>query len=47
MALADQIERWAPQRVAVAKALRAQADHVAAGGSVRDSPLARAHLARR
>ena len=45
-ALADQIERWAPQRGAVVKLLRAQADHVAAGGAVRESPVARAHLVR-
>lgn len=45
--LADQIERWAPQRGAVVKLLRAQADHVAAGGAVRESPVARAHLTRR
>ena len=45
--LADQIEHWSPQRVALVNALRAQAGHLAAGGSVRDSPLARAHLARR
>jgi hypothetical protein len=44
--LADQIEKWAPHRAAVVKLLRAQADHVAAGGSVRESPVARAHLAR-
>ena len=44
--LADQIERWAPERGAVVKLLRAQADHVAAGGDVRESPVARAHLAR-
>ena len=44
--LADQIERWAPQRRAVVKLLRAQADHIAAGGSVRGSPVARAHLVR-
>ena len=45
--LADQIERWSPQRVALVRSLRAQADHLVTGGSVRDSPLARAHLARR
>jgi hypothetical protein len=44
--LADQVERWAPHRSAVIKQLRAQADHVAAGGTVRDSPVARAHLTR-
>lgn len=43
--LADQIERWAPHRGTVVTLLRAQADHVAAGGSVRESPIARAHLA--
>jgi hypothetical protein len=31
---------------AVVKLLRAQAEHVAAGGTVRESPVARAHLAR-
>ena len=45
-ALADQIERWAPHRVGVVKQLRAQAHHVAAGGDVRESPVALAHLAR-
>jgi hypothetical protein len=45
-ALADQIERWAPHRGAVVKLLRARADHVAAGGPVWQSPVARAHLAR-
>lgn len=45
-ALADQIERWAPHREGVVKQLRAQAEHVAAGGDVRESPVARAHLAR-
>jgi hypothetical protein len=45
--LADQIERWAPERGAVVKQLRAQADHVAAGGTVRESPVALAHIARR
>jgi hypothetical protein len=44
--LADQIERWAPERGAVVKLLRAQADHMTAGGAVRESPVARAHLAR-
>jgi hypothetical protein len=44
--LADQIERWAPQRGAVVRQLRAQADHVAGGGTVRESPVARAHLGR-
>jgi hypothetical protein len=45
--LADEVERWAPERGAVVKQLRAQAAHVVAGGAVRDSPIARAHLARR
>ena len=45
-ALADQIERWAPERGAVVRMLRAQADHVAAGGAVRESPVALAHLVR-
>lgn len=45
--LADEIERWAPERAAVVKQLRAQAAHVAAGGAVRESPIALAHLARR
>jgi hypothetical protein len=44
--LADQIEHWAPERGAVVRLLRSQADHVASGGSVRGSPVARAHLAR-
>lgn len=44
--LADEIERWAPDRSAVIKQLRAQADHMTAGGAVRESPVARAHLAR-
>ena len=44
--LADQIEHWAPQRSSVVTKLRAQAEHVASGGGVRESPLARAHLAR-
>ena len=44
--LADQIEAWAPQRATVVKKLRAQAEHAEAGGGVRESPLARAHLAR-
>ena len=44
--LADQVERWSPERGAVVKLLRAQADHVVAGGDVRESPVARAHLAR-
>lgn len=43
--LADQIEAWAPQFGAVVRSLRAQADHMASGGTVRESPLARAHLA--
>ena len=45
--LADQVERWAPERGAVVKQLRSQAAHVTSGGSVRESPIARAHLARR
>ena len=45
-ALADQLETWAPHRAAVVRQLRAQADHVAGGGAVRESPLARAHLVR-
>lgn len=44
--LADQVETWAPQRRAVVAALRAQADHLASGGSVRESPVARRYLAR-
>jgi hypothetical protein len=44
--LAAQIELWAPERGAVVRQLRAQADHVAAGGAVRESPVARAHLGR-
>jgi len=43
--LADQVETWAPTRSAVVSALRAQADHLAGGGSVRESPLARRYLA--
>jgi hypothetical protein len=46
LTLAEEIERWAPHRSAVIKQLRAQADHMAAGGGVRKSPVARAHLAR-
>jgi hypothetical protein len=42
--LADQIETWGPERGAVVRSLRAQADHVESGGVVRESPLARAHL---
>lgn len=45
-ALADQIESWAPERASVARKLRAQADHLAGGGAVRESPLATAHLVR-
>lgn len=45
-ALADQVERWAPHRGAVVKLLRAQAEHVATGGDVRESPVALAHLVR-
>lgn len=43
-AVADEIERWAPGRGAVVRTLRAQADHLAEGGTVRESPVARAHL---
>lgn len=39
--LAAEIERWSPARSRVVDALRAQADHVDAGGDARDSPLAR------
>lgn len=39
--LAEQVETWAPQRTPVVEQLRAQADHVAGGGDVRSSPLAR------
>jgi hypothetical protein len=42
--LADQIEQWTPERAAVARSLRAQADHLEGGGAVRDSPLARRFL---
>lgn len=45
--LADEIERWAPARASVVEQLRAQADHQAAGGDVRSSPLARRLGARR
>jgi hypothetical protein len=45
-ALAGQIEAWAPERGSVARQLRAQADHLAGGGGVRESPLAAAHLVR-
>jgi hypothetical protein len=45
--LAGQIETWAPERSAVIDGLRAQADHLESGGSVRESPLARRYLARR
>ena len=44
--LADQVEAWAPQRRTVVDGLRAQADHLASGGGVRESPLARRYLAR-
>ncbi len=43
-ALAEQVERWAPRQQATAGALRAQADHLARGGTVADSPLARRFL---
>jgi hypothetical protein len=39
--LAAQVETWAPHRSAVVDRLRAQAEHLAAGGEVRSSPLAR------
>lgn len=39
--LADQLSAWAPDRARLAETLRAQADHVAAGASLRQSPLAR------
>ncbi|MBO0847477.1 MAG: hypothetical protein J2P22_18925 [Nocardioides sp.] len=42
--LADQIERWAPERASVVRELRAQAEHLESGGAVGESPLARAHL---
>lgn len=42
--LADEIERWAPSREAVVRALRGQAEHVEAGRPVRESPIVRAHL---
>lgn len=38
--LADEIERWATERDQVVAALRAQAEHLEAGGGVRESPLA-------
>ena len=41
--LADEIDRWAPERQRLTARLRAQADHVEAGGAPRESPLAR-HL---
>jgi len=40
LALAEQIDRWAPQGARTASQLRRQADHVAAGGDARRSPLA-------
>ena len=43
-ALAEVIERWAPRQRAVVDALRAQADHLEAGGTTSESPLARRHL---
>ena len=39
-ALAGEVERWAPQRATVAEQLRRQAEHLEAGGSAEDSPLA-------
>lgn len=39
--LAAELERWAPGRARLTEALRAQADHVEAGGSIRESPFAR------
>lgn len=39
--LAAEIARWAPERARLADTLRSQADHVAAGGALRESPLAR------
>lgn len=45
--LADQLEQWAPRQGAVTKVLRAQAEYVSGGGSVRESPIARAHLSGR
>ncbi|WP_110181161.1 hypothetical protein [Nocardioides solisilvae] len=41
--LADEVERWGGHE-GVAAVLRAQAEHVAAGGPVLASPLARLHL---
>lgn len=41
--LADEIDRWTPERQRLTARLRAQADHVEAGGAPRESPLAR-HL---
>ena len=46
LVLADQVEAWAPQRASVVRQLRAHADHLAGGGAVRESPLAKAHLTR-
>lgn len=43
--LADEVQRWGGH-TRVASVLRAQADHVAAGGPVLASPLAREHLTR-
>ena len=45
--LADEVESWAPQRSGIVRELRGQADHLAAGGEVRASPLARRLVARR
>lgn len=44
--LADQVESWSPQRSGIVRELRGQADHLAAGGAVRSSPLARRLAAR-
>ena len=41
--LAGEVDRWAPGRQRLTARLRAQADHVDAGGAPRESPLAR-HL---
>lgn len=41
--LAGELDRWAPGRQRLTARLRAQAEHVEAGGALRESPLAR-HL---
>ena len=46
-ALAEVIDRWEPHQRAVVDALRAQADHLLAGGAVHDSPLAQRYLSYR